>query len=126
LKVLVIMMAITIIFIGFAIWTQHTLASSAQTLEQTLNSLESAIKGDNWETANEQLEYFNQLWEKTKNLWQIFIDHEEIDNIDVTLARVKQLVSTKEKADSLSEISALKLFIVHIPQKESLCLVNMF
>lgn len=120
------MMAITIIFIGFAIWTQHTLASSAQTLEQTLNSLESAIKGDNWETANEQLEYFNQLWEKTKNLWQIFIDHEEIDNIDVTLARVKQLVSTKEKADSLSEISVLKLFIVHIPQKESLCLVNMF
>jgi len=126
LKVLVIMVVVTIIFIGFAIWTQHTLASSAQTLEQTLNSLESAIKGDNWETANEQLEYFNQLWEKTKNLWQIFIDHEEIDNIDVTLARVKQLVSTKEKADSLSEISALKLFIVHIPQKESLCLVNMF
>ncbi len=126
LKVLAIMVATTIIFIGFAIWAQHSLESSSQRLEQSLDSLEQAIKGDNWDMANEQLESFNQVWEETKNLWQIFIDHEEIDNIDATLARVKQLVSIKEKADSLSEISALKLFIVHIPQKESLRLVNIF
>ena len=124
LKIPLIMVAITIIFIGFAVWTQHSLAASAEKLEQSLSSLESAIKNDNWEMANNELESFNQLWRKTKNSWQIFINHEEIDNIDATLARVKQLVSLKAKADSLSEISALRLFIVHIPQKESLCLVN--
>lgn len=126
MKIPLIMVAITIIFIGFAVWTQHSLAASAEKLEQRLSSLESAIKDDNWEMANDQLESFNQLWRKTKNSWQIFINHEEIDNIDATLARVKQLVSLKAKADSLSEISALRLFIVHIPQKESLCLVNIF
>jgi len=126
LKIPLIMVAITIIFIGFAVWTQHSLAASAEKLEQRLNSLESAIKDDNWEMANDQLESFNQLWRKTKNSWQIFINHEEIDNIDATLAKIKQLVSLKAKADSLSEISALRLFIIHIPQKESLCLVNIF
>lgn len=126
MKVLVIMLAITIIFVGFAIWTQRSLETSAEKLEQNLSSLEQAIKGDNWEMANAELESVNQLWERTKNSWQIFIDHEEIDNIDATLARIKQLVSLKEKADSLSEISALKLYIVHIPQKESLRLVNIF
>lgn len=124
MKVLVIMVVITILFIGFAIWVQQSLESSAQTLTQNLNKLEQAVKGDDWDTANRHLESFNQLWEKTKNLWQIFIDHNEIDNIDVALARVNQLVSSKEKAESLSEISALRLFIIHIPQKESLCLVN--
>lgn len=126
MKVLITMVVIIAIFIGFAIWVQHNLESSAERLVQNLNTLERAIKEDNWDMANNQLDSLNHLWEKTKNLWQILIDHEEIDNIDATLARVKQLVNLKEKADSLSELSALKLFIVHIPQKESLCLANIF
>lgn len=124
MKVPLIMVAITVVFIVFAIWTQHSLETSAEKLERSLITLESAIKNDNWDMANDELESFTRLWGKTKNSWQIFINHEEIDNIDATLAKVKQLVKLKEKTDSLSEISALRLFIVHIPQKESLCLVN--
>jgi hypothetical protein len=118
------MVVITIVFIGFATWSQHTLSTSAEKLGQQLNSLESAIKDDNWSLANSELESFNRLWEKTKNTWQILINHQEVDNIDSTLAKVKQLVKLKQKTDSLVEISALRLFILHIPKKESLSLVN--
>ncbi|MBM7582236.1 replicative DNA helicase [Caldicoprobacter guelmensis] len=124
MKIPFIMLAITIAFFVFAVWTQHSLEASAKKLEHRLTSLESAIKSDSWEMADSELESLTKLWGQTKNSWQIFINHEEIDNIEATLARVKQLVKLQEKTDSLSEISALRLYIAHIPQKESLCLVN--
>ena len=91
---------------------------------QHLDRLESAVKNDNWESAGNRLEALTRVWNENRDIWQILINHEEVDNIDSTLARVKQLVEFREKTDSLAEIAVLKLFILHIPEKESLSIVN--
>jgi predicted negative regulator of RcsB-dependent stress response len=124
LKVIISVIIAIAIFVGFALWTQHTLDSSSKALAQHLDKLELSVKDNNWGHAANEVKALQQTWSKTKNLWQILINHEEVDNIDSTLAKVKQLVGLKEKADSLSEIAVLKLFVLHIPNKESLSIVN--
>ena len=124
MKTMIFLVISVIIFIGFAVWTQNILVSSAADLGQHLDRLESAVKNDNWESAGNRLEALTRVWNENRDIWQILINHEEVDNIDSTLARVKQLVELQEKTDSLAEIAALKLFILHIPEKEALNIVN--
>ena len=124
MKTMIYMIISVIIFVSFAFWAQYKLENSAISLGQHLNQLELAIKNDNWSLADDQIKDITRVWNKNRNMWQMLIDHEEVDNIDSTLARVKQLVELQEKTDSLAEIAALKLFILHIPEKEALNIVN--
>ncbi len=126
MRLMIFLIISVIIFITFAVWTQNMLESSAGNLGRHLDHLEAAIKNDNWPSADNQVKAITRLWNENKKSWQIFINHEEVDNIDSSLARVKQLVEIREKADALAEIAVLKLFILHIPEKESLSLVNVF
>jgi len=114
------------IFIGFALWVQHSMKKSSDILTQHFQSLEEAVKEEEWDKANMQLESIMKAWNSTKTKWQMLIDHQEVDNIDSTLARVIQYVKLKVKEDSLAEIAALKLYVTHIPSTESLKLENVF
>ena len=126
MRLMIFLIISVIIFITFAVWTQNMLESSAGNLGRHLDHLEAAIKNDNWPSADNQVKAITRLWNENKKSWQIFINHEEVDNIDSSLASVKQLVEIREKAVALAEIAVLKLFILHIPEKESLSLVNVF
>lgn len=46
-----------------------------------------------------------------------FSDHQEMDNIEFSLARVKEYVTSQDDALSLGQLSELKLMIEHIPRK---------
>jgi hypothetical protein len=54
------------------------------------------------------------------------VDHQEIDNIDITLSRLQRFVETCDKASSLSEASALAKYVSHIPEKELPNMRNIF
>ena len=56
MKTMIFLVISVIIFIGFAVWTQNILVSSAADLGQHLDRLESAVKNDNWESAGNRLE----------------------------------------------------------------------
>jgi len=58
--------------------------------------------------------------------WTVFLDHEEIDNIDTSLVRISKYIETKNTSMAMSEIAVLRQFVKHIPENESLSLKNIF
>ncbi|WP_243641246.1 DUF4363 family protein [Xylanivirga thermophila] len=115
-----------ILFIIFAWWAQWTLKNNAESMAKDIDKLEAAIKDDNWDMASNILEDMHKEWKNVKNKWQMLINHQEIDNIESTLAKVESYVKAKEngKEDALAEIATLKLFLLHIPDKEALRITN--
>jgi uncharacterized protein YijF (DUF1287 family) len=115
-----------ILFIIFAWWAQWTLKNNAESMAKDIDKLEAAIKDDNWDMASNILEDMHKEWKNVRNKWQMLINHQEIDNIESTLAKVESYVKAKEngKEDALAEIATLKLFLLHIPDKEALRITN--
>lgn len=95
-------------------------------MKQSLDSVESSIGSSNWNQADTQLTRMINYWSGVKGYWSALIDHQEIDNIDETLARLQMLIKGKDNASALAEASALKKFIVHIPEREKPSLDNIF
>lgn len=117
---------LTILIIGMSIFAQRLLSRDSLRLEQSINEIEKNTETENWNQAENGVKKVNDIWSSVKGTWSALIDHQEIDNIDVTLSRLQMLVQAKEAPSALSEAAALKKYIGHIPAKEKLDMENLF
>ena len=125
-KVVSSLIILTALIIGMSLFTQWLLNRDSLRLVQTIEELEKSAKIEEWDQAQTNLKKVNDIWSEVKGTWSALIDHQEIDNIDVTLSRLEMLVQAKEVPSSLSEAAALRKYIGHIPAKEKLDFENLF
>ena len=125
-KVVSSLIILTALIIGMSLFTQWLLNRDSLRLVQTIEEIEKSAKIEEWDQAQTNLKKVNDIWSEVKGTWSALIDHQEIDNIDVTLSRLEMLVQAKEVPSSLSEAAALRKYIGHIPAKEKLDFENLF
>lgn len=124
MKTLIPVTIVILAFFGFAFWVQHSITETANDIADLLSSIEEAAYEENWESAIEDMKAVEDDWNNTRKKWQMLIDHQEIDNIDSTLVRVKSWIALEAKEDCVAELAALKLFILHIPERKALRITN--
>lgn len=118
IKISAAIIFLILIIILAGITAQRVLYNDSRSMAQPIGDLEESIASEDWKKAGNSLEKVNMEWEKVKGKWSALVDHQEIDNIDVTLSRLQRFVETCDKASSLSEASALGKYVSHIPEKE--------
>lgn len=91
-----------------------------------LDTLERYINTDQWDKAREMVIDLNGKWEKTENIWTLFTNHHEIDNISISLKTLGEYIVGQDKTESKASLVSLKHFISHIPKMEKLSLKNIF
>jgi hypothetical protein len=126
MRLLSTLIAILAIIVGLGLWFNQSLQDSSSNLSYQIDRVSMEIRQGDWEAAIKQSQKLEQVWEETAKLWPVFLDHQEMDNIEFTLARVKEYVKGRDAVLSLGQLSELKLMIEHIPQKEAVNLENIF
>ena len=126
MRLLATLAVILALVIGMGAWFNHSLQTSSDDLTGQIEMLSSTIRQQDWETAVEHSENLEKLWEQKAKWWPVFLDHQEMDNIEFSLARVKEYVISQDDSLSLGQLSELKLMIEHIPRKEAVNLENIF
>lgn len=125
-KIVTSIIILTAIIIGFTSFTQRLLDKDSLRMVQAIEEVENNSKTGKWDHAEASLEKVNDIWSAVKGTWSVLTDHQEIDNVEVTLSRLQILVQNKDVSSALSEAAALKKYIDHIPFKEKLNFENLF
>lgn len=115
---------IVVLLLGGSLTTYRYLQTTALTLGAQLEAVEQSISTQKWEGAQKELNTAQQRWDKSKTWWTIFLDHQEIDNIDISMNRLEKYIETHDVSLSLGEVSAVKLQVDHISDTEKLNLQN--
>ena len=118
---LVVMLAL---LIALGLWTNHSLETTARELAREIDSISAEIEQDRWDKAVKKTIQLEKLWDQKARWWPIFLEHQEMDNIEFSLARVKEYVASQNRSLSQGQLSELKLMIEHIPEKEAVTLKN--
>lgn len=123
-------MVISLLIIGFCLGLglysyEYLVTSTNQMLEQT-SQLNRLIEAEDWPQATSQLNKIHHRWKKEQKIWSLLINHQEIDNVELTLARLQRYIQDRNKVESLVENSVLQHWIEHIPEKEAVSLSNIF
>lgn len=112
------------LILGLGFWTNYSLQRSTNELSQKIDRISKAVEGNQWETAEQQTGKLEKSWAQKARWWPIFLDHQEMDNIEFSLAKVKEYVASHDSPLSRGQLSELKLMIEHIPRKEEINLEN--
>ena len=119
---IVIVLFLSIIFSG--IYTNKVIADDSKVLEQHITVMQDHIKNNNWLGAENELICIKEYWSKKQSNWAILQNHIEIDNINSTLTKVTEYISTKVLSLALAESSLLMQYIQHIPKNSSFSIEN--
>lgn len=115
---------LVIVFLGF--WVNHSLEATAKELTHNVNQVTREIKEANWDKAGKRIAAMEEDWKRINKWWPVVLDHQEMDNIEFSLAKAKAYIEEKEMVLSLGQLSELKLMILHLPEREALTLRNIF
>jgi len=100
---------------------KHTTNFSKQ-----LDNISDIIREENWDIVSIEYGKVKNNWIKLRKLLTILLDHHEIDNIDLSMAKASQYIETKNIPLSLGEIAVLKQLFSVVKESESLTLTNIF
>ncbi|MGI5839438.1 MAG: DUF4363 family protein [bacterium] len=99
---------------------------TAETLLNGLSELQQSLEGEEWAFVAIQTAAVEAQWRKVCPIWQMLINHREIDTIEQSLARLRKYAGEKVKVDSLGEIGVLMEIVGHIPEMNAAMFGNIF
>lgn len=124
MKLLATMTALIILVISAGFWTNHQLQKATNNLIQQIDLVGVQIKANNWPEAVEQAEILEDDWKTEAKWWPVFLEHQEMDNIEFSMAKFMEYVSSRNNSLSLGQLSEIRLMLEHIPRKEEVNLKN--
>ena len=126
IRMIVLMAALTAMIIISGLYSQRLLRNDSEKLEKNIETMQNSIRSNEWENASDALQRISRDWKKIKKTLSAFSDHEEIDNMDMTLSKLEALLEMKDASSALSEAAAFKRLVIHIPEREKLAMDNLF
>ena len=124
IKAVISIAAIFIVIVISSMLVDNYLESSSQKIADYIENIEIYARNNDWHKAKETLFILEKQWAETQSKWSMLIDHNEIDNIDISLTKVSAYIEEREQKLALAELSSLKQMVKHIPKKEALALEN--
>lgn len=126
INVLISSLIVLAVIISSSILIMLYLNKSSEAFIKELDNLELYIDSSQWKAAQEHIENLNTKWEKTENIWSLYTNHHEIDNITISLRTLNAYIVSQNVSESKSSLASLKHYISHIPKMENLSLRNIF
>ncbi len=118
------MILLIIIIIG-ALSFDYALNKTVDELSKKVEKLEYAVTSENWNESEKQLDIIQDSWKRSEKWLTTLVDHREMDEIKMTLAKLSQYLHYKKKPEFMAESATLKLLIEHLASKEKVTLSNL-
>ncbi|WFD11971.1 DUF4363 family protein [Tepidibacter hydrothermalis] len=118
-----IISAIIIIFSWNYIYSNHIDATCTEFVD-SLDSISNNIDKNNWKSVSNEFMKINKKWDSIRYKWSVLLDHHELDNIDVAMAKLIKNIELKNIPLSHEQIQSLKEFFKLISENEKLTLTN--
>jgi len=120
----IVTLLILIVFILVAFIANNYTVNSTDNLLSDVALLDEFIMKEEWNEAKEQIDSLKTKWKDIRKIWELYIEHYEMDAIDVTIARLNQYVEIQDRNSALGEMAEFRLLVGHIKEKESFKLGN--
>lgn len=124
MRLLTTLAVILTLIIGLGAWNNHSLRESTDKLTGQIEQVMEEIDAQRWNEAQQKTAQLEKSWQVNARWWPVILDHQEIDNIEFSLAKVKKYVATRNASLAQGQLSELNLMLKHIPEKEAINLRN--
>ena len=123
----VIILIVAILLLIFAgIYEISYLKNSSKYLLSDINYSKQYINEENFYLAKEHYNALKETWENLRDPWGIFIDHDEVGEMDEALLAYKSYLDKEQEIDAYVEICEIERIVNHIVEKQEVKIGNVF
>jgi hypothetical protein len=126
MKNVVIALLIMIIMVISITFSLNYLNNTTDDLRGLNDEIEQYINDNNWDEAYKASIEYTQKWSDYSKTLKLFIDHQEMDQIEIELWKLPQYIKEQTKDDSLATVHVLKFLVDHISEIEKVNIQNIF
>lgn len=126
MKQIVILLVSLVVLITSGIYEVHYLEKTSRYALSDLEYSKNAIDNDNYALAKEHIKALENTWNHMKGIWNIFVVHEEIDQIEDAMISYKVYIENEDKEMAVLEYETLVRTLSHIVEKQKLTIENVF
>jgi len=126
MRTLIIVIILMLLFLVGWFFVYESIDKHTSIFVKQLDYVSETIRIENWDMVSIEFTRIRTNWGKIRKLLTILLDHHEIDNIDLSMAKANQYILTKNMPLSLGEIEVLKKLFAIVKESEELSLTNIF
>ena len=126
MKSVVLSLAMSIVMIIGILYSHKYLNNVSQELGSLNDEIEQYITDSDWDKAYEAAMVYTEKWKEYSKIIKIFLDHQEMDNIEIELWKLPQYIKEETKDEALASIHILKFLVDHISELEQVTIENIF
>ncbi len=124
MKMFIVVIVLVLVFLVGWYFINESIGQYTTNFVNQLNHISKTIKDEDWNMVTIEYKRIKDNWNKIRDLLSILLDHHEIDNIDLSMAKAHQYIETKNAPLSLAEIEVLRQLFIIIDESESLTITN--
>lgn len=106
--------------------TQRYLDRSSEELATRLGPVRQAVEQRDWQKSESSFRDLKKRWGSVDKNWALFIDHLELDNLEMRLIRLQGFIEAQDEVNARVEAGEALNLIRHIPERERLTWRNVF
>ena len=122
----IILIVAIIILLSAGIWQIKYIEETSVFAISDVEYVVNLVKNNNFDGANTHIKELENTWNNMKIMWSMFIDHDEIDDIEIALLNFKTYVNLHNKEQSIVYSEQLKHNLYHISLKQKIKIENVF
>ena len=115
-----------VLLLGGAWWQNTYIKGATERLTTLLGDVQRALDEDDFDAAVVAADEFSAQWKKEKQVYEALIDHDDIDLISATTARMKSYCDTRFREGALAETHALLFYVRHLKDIDTIGWENIF
>lgn len=126
MKNVVISLLIFIIMVISIAFSLNYLNKVSDDLGRLNDEIEQYITDNDWDKAYKSSIEYTEKWKDYSEKLKLFVDHQEMDKIEIELWRMPQYIKERNKEESLATVHVLNFLVNHISDLERVNIQNIF
>lgn len=125
-KEIIICVIVIIIVITLNVFSEKFTNKIMDDIITNLKNVREALLTENEEQMRENIEKVNNEWEENKSKLSIYIEHDELEKIEMYMVELNTHIETKEYNMAIESLDVGVFIIEHTKDKYKLSLKNIF
>lgn len=125
-KEIIISVIIVIIVVILNIITQEYTDSSMSEMETELAKVRECLVNENEGNCKKEIESAKDKWDEMKEKLVIYLEHNELEKIEMYIIEASSHIETKEYAMAIQSVDTCSFMIEHIKEKYDFSWKNIF
>ena len=120
---LVAMLVLTILITGVLTYSSYLMKAEGE-LISNIDEISDCVNREDWNDADEKTKALIEKWKKHEAILAMFNDHEDLDEIRLSIGDLKESISYNDSEHTTKAITQFKILLERLRKNESLSLEN--